>query len=52
MFGAVGKRYGILQAPVEGEEKADGEAESSDTENSEAATACYFDPSTGLRSCE
>ena len=51
-FRAAGKRYGILQAPVESEETPSGEAQSVDTENSEAATACFFDPNTGLKSCE
>ena len=51
-FRAAGKRYGILQAPVESEETPNGEIESLDTENSEAATACFFDPNTGLKSCE
>ena len=51
-FRAAGKRYGILQAPVEGQEKTAGAVESLDKEDGETASACYIDAATGLRSCE
>ena len=51
-FRKAGKRYGILTAPVEGEEETDGEIEGSDQEIGEKVEACFFDPATGIRSCE
>ena len=53
-FRASGKRFGILQAPVEEKasdtEKAEGAAETSGAEENQA-TACFIDPSTGVREC-
>ena len=51
-FRKAGLRYGILTAPVEGEEETNGEAQGFDQEDGETATACYVDPTTGLKSCE
>ena len=50
-FRASGKRYGILKA-MEKEEETEGETEGLDQQGGEKAEACYFDPATGLRSCE
>ena len=50
-FRASGKRYGILKA-VEEEETDTSETEGSPEESSAKAEACFFDPTTGLRSCE
>ena len=53
-FRASGKRFGILQT-VEEEEKDPSETESSreesTTQEGEAATACYIDPTTGQKEC-
>ena len=51
-FRKAGKRYGILQAPVEGEETQDGETQGSNQESGEKIEACFIDPNTGIRSCE
>lgn len=48
-FRASGKRYGILNKVVEGKDEVIVEEP---TEYDEGGTACYFDPSTGTRSCE
>ena len=54
-FRLSGKRYGILNETVEAEEKTTSATESAETtsgtEESEAATACFFDPLTGQREC-
>lgn len=48
-FRAAGKRYGVLNEVTEDKPSPSLE-ETSD--NSEGAEACYFDPTTGQRSCE
>jgi ribonucleoside-diphosphate reductase alpha chain len=50
-FRAAGKRYGILNASKD-EEVVDLPEDAPDELRGEDPTACYFDPSTGLRSCE
>ena len=51
-FRASGKRYGVLNATtVEEEEKGASQTEEAQTEGSEASTACYIDPQTGVREC-
>ena len=50
-FRASGKRYGILNASAV-EDVAVEEEKEEDTEFVEESGACYFDPSTGLRTCE
>lgn len=49
-FRAAGKRYGILNASAVEDVAVEEEIES-DTFVSEG-TACFFDPTTGLRTCE
>ena len=56
-FRAAGKRYGILNEAVEEEETTKSEiqevrTEFGETQSEAMAEACYFDPATGLRSCE
>ena len=51
-FRKAGLRYGILTAPVEGEGETVSETESSHQEGGEKVEACFFDPATGIRSCE
>ena len=50
-FRAAGKRFGILST-VESEETEASETKSASEEDGETATACFIDPTTGLRSCE
>lgn len=51
-FRAAGKRYGILNAATS-EEVADApQEEADDFVDEKEGGACYFDPATGLRSCE
>lgn len=50
-FRASGKRYGILNASAV-EDVAAEEEKVEDTEFVEESGACYYDPSTGLRTCE
>ncbi|RTL05395.1 adenosylcobalamin-dependent ribonucleoside-diphosphate reductase [Candidatus Dependentiae bacterium] len=50
-FRASGKRYGILNAAAV-EDIAEEPKEEEDTEFIEEGGACYFDPATGLRTCE
>ena len=50
-FRASGKRYGILNASAV-EDVAVEEEKEEDTEFVEESGACYFDPATGLRTCE
>ena len=50
-FRASGKRYGILNASAVEDVAEEPEVEE-DTEFVEESGACYFDPSTGLRTCE
>ena len=53
-FRAAGKRYGILNAPVEEEKKTESSTESSATETGSEvseAVACFFDPLTGAKEC-
>jgi ribonucleoside-diphosphate reductase alpha chain len=48
-FRAAGKRFGVLNAAADEEEVVvDGEEDRNPTEGS----ACYYDPETGIRSCE
>lgn len=56
-FRSAGKRYGILNETVEEKEETKSKiqevhTEPGETQSQEMAEACYFDPSTGLRSCE
>ena len=55
-FRAAGKRYGVLQA-MEEEETTKSEIQeipeqSGEAQDTPVVEACYFDPATGLRSCE
>lgn len=50
-FRASGKRYGILNAAAV-EDVAEEPKKEEDTEFIEEGGACYFDPATGLRTCE
>ena len=50
-FRAAGKRFGILNASKD-EEVVEMPEEPKDELVSEEATACYFDPATGKRTCE
>lgn len=50
-FRASGKRYGILNAAAV-EDVAEEPEKEEDTEFIEEGGACYFDPATGLRTCE
>ena len=53
-FRLSGRRFGILQAPVEEEEKAEGtpqETSGEDSSEQTKAEACTWDPVTGVRSC-
>ena len=50
-FRLSGKRYGILTETVEEEETTASEAQGVTEESGEAATACFFDPTTGAREC-
>ena len=49
-FRASGKRYGILNAPVEAEAESSSETQEVAEEEGEAQ-ACFFDPLTGQREC-
>lgn len=51
-FRAAGKRYGILQAAAVEDVAVEPEVEPEVLITEEEGTACYFDPLTGLRSCE
>jgi ribonucleoside-diphosphate reductase alpha chain len=51
-FRAAGKRYGILQAAAVEDVAVAPEPEPEVLVTEDEGTACYFDPSTGLRSCE
>lgn len=51
-FRAAGKRYGILQAAAVEDVAVAPEPEPEVLVTEEEGTACYFDPVTGLRSCE
>ena len=53
-FRLSGKRYGILNAPVEEEEKTEGKVQEvfeQSGETEDEAQACFFDPLTGQREC-
>lgn len=51
-FRASGKRYGILNASADEEVASAPEPVESEKDFVEESGACYFDPATGLRSCE
>jgi ribonucleoside-diphosphate reductase alpha chain len=51
-FRAAGKRYGILQAATVEDVAVAPEPEPEVLVTEDEGTACYFDPATGLRSCE
>lgn len=50
-FRASGKRFGILNASAS-EDVAEEQTEETNTDFIDEGGACYFDPETGLRSCE
>ena len=51
-FRAAGKRYGILNAATSEEVADEPQEEADDFVDEKEGGACYFDPATGLRSCE
>jgi len=51
-FRAAGKRYGILNASKDEEVAEEPEKQVDDFVSEDEGTACYYDPVTGLRTCE